>query len=46
MRKPGSGVATKVAATAVGPDKASVTTVCLALALALVFLAFRIASLW
>jgi hypothetical protein len=48
MRKPAVAAvaARKVPALAAGPDTAPATLVCLALALALLFLAARIASIW
>jgi hypothetical protein len=48
MRKPAvaSVAARKAPVLAAGPDTAPATLVCLALTLALLFLAFRIASVW
>jgi hypothetical protein len=48
MRKPAAApvAARKAPVPATGPDAAPATLVCLALALALLFLAFRIASIW
>jgi hypothetical protein len=48
MRKPGVAAvaASKVSSPAGNPDRASVELVCLALVLAVVVLAFRVASIW